>query len=181
MSDYPTPTTVSQNPTSATPAMSPVQESSPYQTPGSYDPAPAAAGEVSATAIHFLVRTRKWVRFCSVMGFIGAAFLVLAAISMMLVTSMAGSLSGVRGAGFGVGLGSFYLILAALYIYPSIRLWQYASSISRLETSRDSFSLEAALDKQRSFWKFVRIMVIITVVFYLVMILFFAIGSVSRI
>ena len=65
-----------------------------------------------------------------------------------------------------VGVGVVYLVFAFLYIYPSLRLWQYASSISLLEVQPNTFNLETALDRQRSFWKFVGIMITIMLVFY---------------
>ena len=92
---------------------------------------------------------------------------------MMFTMGIAGS----RSAGVGLSVGLVYLVFAILYIYPSVRLWQYASSISRLEASRDSFSLETALDQQRSFWKFVGIVVTITIIVYAFVIVFFVMGA----
>lgn len=181
MSDYPTPTPVTQGSQAPAPTPAPQQAMSPYQTPNTHVPATNVSGEISSIAISHLVRTRKWVRLCSVMGFIGSAFMILAGIIMMATGGMLGASSGLRGSaystGLGIGMGLFYLVFAVLYIYPSLRLWQYASSITRLEQSRDSYSLETALDRQRSFWKFVGIMILLLIILYAVMFIFLFIGA----
>ena len=176
MNDYPTPSPISE---ASTPPMSP------YQTPNTvvqdHGQTPNSDNAVSMMVITLLVRTRKWVRLCSVLGFIGSAFMVLAGLFMMISGGTIGASSGISGAAYGggvmLGMGLFYLVFAIIYIYPSLRLWQYASSISRLESSSTSFDLETALDKQRSFWKFVGIMVCIMLGLYAVGIVFFIIGA----
>ncbi len=174
MNDYPTSSPISE---ASTPPMSP------YQTPNTVVQTQAQNSDnaVSIMIIGILVRTRKWVRLCSVLGFIGSAFMVLAGLFMMISGGTLGASSGMGGAAYGggvmLGMGLLYLVFAILYIYPSLRLWQYASSISRLESSSASFDLETALDKQRSFWKFVGIMVCIILGLYAVGIVFFIIGA----
>jgi len=71
------------------------------------------------------------------------------------------------GTGMIAGIGAFYLLFALLYIYPSMRLWQYASSITQLQNSEQIIDLETALNKQRSFWKFVGLMITIILGLYL--------------
>ena len=88
MNDYPTPTAAT------TPAMSPYQ--APTTNPAM--PSQGAGNDISALVISHLVRTRKWVRLCSVMGFIGSVFMVLAGLFMMISGNMIGSSSGMRGA-----------------------------------------------------------------------------------
>jgi len=83
------------------------------------------------------------------------------------------------GSGMMAGMGIFYLVFSILYIFPSLRLWQYASSISNLESSQQTLDLETALDRQRSFWKFVGIMVTLTIILYIVAIAVFAISAIA--
>lgn len=138
---------------------------SPYGTP-SADPAATQNTRVSDLAIDMLRRTKGWVKFLSILGFIGSGFMILGAIGIF-------SMGNTIGGGFGVGIGVIYLAMSALYIYPCVLLWQYGSSINKLMQSRESIDLETALDKQRGFWKFVSIMAIIIISVYLMMILFF--------
>ena len=57
--------------------------------------------------------------------------------------------------------------MAALTIYPLVRLSKYASAIARLRFSQSMADLEDALDQQRAFWKFVGIMTLILTVLWI--------------
>jgi hypothetical protein len=157
MSDFPTPTA----------AMSP------YQTPSHSSENSDDHSAVSAMVVNQLVRTRAWVRLCSVLGFVGSAFMVLAGLAMLLGGAAASATMAnnsatpaMYGSGMIAGMGAAYLVFSILYIYPSLKLWQYASGISQLESSQHTIDLETALDKQRSFWKFVGLMFTIILCLY---------------
>jgi len=60
-----------------------------------------------------------------------------------------------------VVMGLVYLVLSLLYLIPSIKLWKYGSAIYRLLSTNSIADLENAMEQQRSFWKFVGIMIII--------------------
>lgn len=133
--------------------------------------------------IQQLVRTRRWVRLCSVIGFIGSAFMLLGGIGMSIagvagVSATPSPSSIAYSAGMFGGIGIMYLLFSFLYIYPSLKLWQYASGISRLEASQQTVDLETALDKQRSFWKFVGLMITIILILYVLIIGFAIIAAV---
>lgn len=173
MSDFPTPTAITSTPAAA-----------PYQTPTSTPQYQELNKSVSNIVINHLVRTRGWVRLCSVLGFIGSAFMVLAGLVMLVGGAASSTVShkpaaAIYGSGMMVGMGVFYLVFSILYIFPSLRLWQYASSITILESSQQTLDLETALDRQRSFWKFVGIMITITLILYIVAIAVFTIGAVA--
>ena len=63
-------------------------------------------------------------------------------------------------------LGLVYLPMAALYIYPALKLWGFGSAINRLVASRSSGDLEVALGQQKSFWKFAGIVTIVMIALY---------------
>lgn len=126
-----------------------------------------------------LQKTKPWVRFMSVMMFVGAGFMLLAGIMMgalgatgAMKQAGAGSPFGNQfgGAAFGVGLAAVYALLAVLYIYPALKLWKYADRIRDLVNSRQVIDLEKALNEQRAFWKFVGVMIIAMFVIYFVII-----------
>jgi hypothetical protein len=187
MNDSPTPSPISQASQAPTPSLTEPQPMSPYQTPDTLvqpqGQPQGPANDVSALVISHLVRTRKWVRLCSVLGFIGSGFMLLGGLAMIISGSAMGASSSIKGTPYGteffLGIGLAYLVFALLYIYPSLRLWQYASSINQLESSPSSFHLETALDKQRSFWKFVGIMISIILGLYAVGIVLAIIGAVA--
>lgn len=145
--------------------MSQIPTSNPYGAPIS-DPHSTANSEVSALAMEMLRRTKGWVLFLSIIGYISCGLMVVAALFMMLGMSvMSSQVDTGLPMGF-AGLGLIYLILAALYIYPCVKLTQYSSSIKRLLASQSTIDLETALDHQRGFWKFCGIMALIMVSLY---------------
>lgn len=160
----------------------------PYQASGSgaYE-AEGSSGNVSPGVMQALGATKPWVRFCSVLGFIGTAFLVIAAFAMLALggaAGFAGSSSELGAAGALAGalpvvLCIIYLVVAGLYLFPSIKLWKYGTHIMNLMNSQSMEDLEAALDAQRSFWKFVGIMLCVVIGCYLVILLFAMVAAVA--
>lgn len=146
----------------------------PYSpSPAGYEsPLASSSALVSQAVIDQLARTKPWVRLMSVLLFVGAGFLVLAAIAMFVVGAIGAGTTGMRnaamGAGMGVGLGAFYLVLAVLYIFPGMKLWKYASRIEHLIQSNQELDLVSALSEQRAFWKFAGIAAVLCIVLYIV-------------
>jgi hypothetical protein len=102
-----------------------------------------------------LAGTRPWVRLCSIFGFIYTGLFLLIAIVIM-TSSAFGRMGGME-----ILIGGIYLVVAAVFLFPSIKLWKFGSSIVRLMQSSRVVDLEDALHQQRGFWKFTGIMVII--------------------
>ncbi len=127
---------------------------------------------VSEAALAHLAGTKPWVRLISVVMFIGAAFILIIAIVFAVAGTaiMANAKLGAYGAGVTAGIGIAYGIFALLYIYPALKLWKYASRIGDLLHTRDPLALEMALNEQRSFWKFVGVLVLVMLVLYAVII-----------
>lgn len=132
--------------------------------------APNEGSQASPSTIQTLSATRPWVLFCSIMGFIGAVFMIVYGIMMTFFGVMIGQPSPAampsgRGApdmtAFMSVMGVFYLLLAVFYVIPSVKLWKFGSAIKRLALSGSNADLEQAIDQQRSFWKFVGILIIV--------------------
>ena len=149
----------------------------PYATPSAsgYETLHAGGGLVSQAAIQQLVGTRPWVIFFAVMMFIGSGFLVLGALGMAMMGGMSSIVSSRSAtpfpAGIGFALAAVYLVLAVVYVFPGVKLVQYASAISRLVRTRQESDLVMALDRQRSFWKLVGIMMIVMIGLYVLFII----------
>jgi hypothetical protein len=136
----------------------------PYQASSHSAYPVASSGSVSPATLQALAGTKPWVRLCSILGFIGAGMMILAGLAVMATGVFGGMGSRQSAAMTGLPLvaaGIFYLLMALLYLFPSLKLWQYGSSIVRLMSSGSNADLEAALDQQRGFWKFVGIMMVI--------------------
>lgn len=144
----------------------------PYSSPVTHATPPSfsASTEVSQGVLAQLAGTKLWVRFMSVLMFVGAGFMLLAALVMLVAggSIAASAKPGTFPAGMMTGIAILYALLSVLYIYPALKLWKYATQIGALLISGSMMDLESALGQQRSFWKFVGIMVIALFAMYFV-------------
>lgn len=142
-------------------------EANPYSTPSAnlYGAASGAGGDaVSPSTIAQLTGTKPWVRFLSVLMWIGVIFMLLGAVFMLLAGSSGVAQMGENsayGAGVMAGMALYYGVMAFVIIYPALKMWKYANSIGRLAASHSVADLDAALAEQRRYWKFSGILVII--------------------
>jgi hypothetical protein len=100
--------------------------------------------------------------------FIGTVFMVLAALAMMLAgaTIFKNSAGVGSPAAMGAGIGIIYLVFAVIYIFPALKLWKYANGIAALLATGSIANLEDALNQQRSFWKFIGVLMLAILVLY---------------
>jgi hypothetical protein len=142
--------------------------------------APAAPGggtyapDVPQGAVEALRGTRPWVLLFSILGFLVAALLLFAALAVLLGGG-AFLLGGVEGAdaasgGLMFGLGLLYLLIAFVYVVPSLYLYRYASRIARIVGGGGVAALVEALDQQRRFWRVAGILALAMIVLYVVII-----------
>ncbi len=104
---------------------------------------------VPAEVVAPLRETTPWVRLMGVLTVIGAAFLLLMTIVVLAAPPP----------NFPRWLALVYLVIAALYVPPAVHLLRYAKSIEKLVITNELQDLQAALTAQRSFWRFVGIVV----------------------
>lgn len=139
------------------------------------------SGLMTERVVASLRKTRPWVLFIAILGFIGAAFTLVASIPMFLGGGMMGMSgmdgldagAGLAGTGFMIGIGAMYLLLAVIYFIASLYLLRYANAIKRAVNGLNASDLEVALDAQASFWKLVGILSIVSIV---LMIVFMVVG-----
>ncbi len=127
---------------------------------------------ITAAMMGYLKQTKPWVRFISIMGFIGTGLLFLLGLFLILGAGLLSSLS--RTALGGVPLGLIGFICAALgclYFFPALHLFRYAGGIKRALISDQVGGMEDALMHQRSFWRFVGILVLIILILQVLVIL----------
>jgi len=157
-------------------------EANPYSTPVAnlYGNASGTSDDaVSPGTIAALAGTKPWVRFMSVMMWIGAAIMLIAAAGMGILGAVGGPVktaidqAGAFGGAPLIAIAIIYGVLALLYVYPAVKLWSYATRIATLSTTRSVADLNMALNQQRQFWKFCGIMVIIMLCAYVVLIIGF--------
>lgn len=133
-------------------------------------PSPAALpvpGGVSEDTLALLRATKPWVRLLSVLGFIGLGFLVLGSLAFLLIP-MGGM--GAMSLGPKVAITSVYLAMGCVQFPAVLFLSRYASRIGNLAASGAPADLEEALRAQKSFWKYVGILTLVMIGFYVVVI-----------
>ena len=149
----------------------------PYSSPQSnlFSGSAATSAETVTQGVMLqLKKTRPWVRFMSVLMFVGAGLMLLVGLFVGLAGGVGAfskanpEMSTAFRAGFGVGMAVVYGLLAALYIFPALKLWKYADRIRDLCNSMHTLDLEKALNEQRSFWKFVGVMALVMICIYVV-------------
>lgn len=128
---------------------------------------------VPPVVLEHLRATRPWVKFCSLSGYITALFIFI--IDLVMVRMMINHYPIQQT----VMLAVFYLVLAGLFIIPSLRLSYYERSITRLTVSNRIEDLELAIAHQRAFWKQMGIMILIILLLYLITVAFSAIVLLS--
>ncbi len=134
------------------------------------------SGLMSEMIVASLRKTRPWVLFIAILGFIGAAFMLLASIPVFLGGGMMGMTGfegadaglGMAGTGMMIGMGVIYLLMGVIYFMASLYLLRYASAIKRAVTGLNIGDLESALEAQASFWKLVGILSIVSIILMLV-------------
>ena len=137
--------------------------------------ATATSGFVTPAAIAHLRGTRPWVRLLSILGFVGVGFLVIAAVGVVGFTRL---IPGTGPLG-GLAVGSFYLLMAGIYVFPALFLSRYASAIRRLESARDAVSLERALEEQKKFWRLVGIITLVALGVNVLVVFFVIVAGVA--
>jgi hypothetical protein len=146
--------------------------SNPYRSPFSVSEGQAVGDESGQVMTHkvlsMLRQTQPWVRFLSVLGIIIAALMVLVGSFGFVAMTFASS----RTDSFPFFLWLVYIAVGVLYFLPALLLFRYASRINDLWTNRSVRALEDALEAQKSFWKFVGILMLVVIVLYLLVIVF---------
>jgi hypothetical protein len=150
----------------------------------SVEPAVSVA-TLTPLAQQYLDQTRPWVRFISIMTFVSAGFMLVVGGGMMAFSVYGGIAARNQGevpalgSAIGAGVMSLvYLVMAIAYVAPGVYLFRYASAIRNLKANSNATGLEDTLKHQRSFWRYVGILMAVTMVLaVIVFVLAIALGA----
>lgn len=109
--------------------------------------------------------TQKWAKFLAILGFIGVGIMFIAGFVVMLMGSSFNSLTPYP-MPFGV-LGIVYIILAALYFFPLLYLWKFATNIKNAIVRNVQNIAEKAFFNLMAHYRFVGILTIVIISLYL--------------
>ena len=150
-----------------------MEENTPYQPPSSSQIRELQSHTQLIT--EELRKTKPWVIFLAVVGFILAALSLFGGLAMFVLGAIGMSGSGSENIGFrigfGLGIGSIYLIAAFFYFYPSFRLLKFGTCIGRFQRTGNGADLLEAITQQRRFWRFVSIALIVLMIFYIMFVI----------
>jgi len=122
--------------------------------------------KLSPAGLSFLASAAKWANFLAIVCFI---FIGISAITMVSLIFGASALS--LGADEYVTAGALstfgvlYLLFLAFFCLPIYFLYNFGSKAKKAIANRDSIQLELCLDALKKHYKFIGIMVIITIAF----------------
>jgi Family of unknown function (DUF5362) len=119
-------------------------------------------------AQYYLNEGAGWAKMLGIMGFIGCGFIIIIAFSLGAIFNMASRFSPnptAFPAGLGVLMGIVYALLALLYFFPSLYIYQFGTNAKKGILSRESADITLAVTKLKSFLKFWGILTIIGIAF----------------
>ena len=117
----------------------------------------------------YMLEIAKWSRFLSILGFIAIGLMILAGIFMAFLGSAIGGMAG------GIGGGLFaviYLVIAALYFFPIYYLFLASRGIKQGLLNDDEVQFTLGFANLKSHYKFLGILTIIILAFYVLALLF---------
>ena len=109
-----------------------------------------------------LLSTAKWTKFLCIVGCIGIAIMLI----FGLVVIVAGASFGLASTPIGAGMGVIYLFIAALYIYPLIKGFQFANATKAACLTDNEAELARGFSSLRSLMQFFGILTIIVLAIY---------------
>ena len=133
--------------------------------------------QLSDQAKKYLLEASKWANFIAIFGFIAIGLLIIMSFSIgsIMANLPEGSLGGLSPKFFSF----FYLIAAGIYFIPIFFLFQFGQKTKQALLEDDHNLLTFGLKKLRSHYKFIGVLIIVFIVFYLLLILFGAFGALA--
>lgn len=133
--------------------------------------------KLSDEATAFLREAKTWSLFLSILGFIGVGMMVLAGIFVGVFFSVMDIFENIPNTPdfpFGL-LGFLYIILAVVYFFPVYYLYKFSNDLGSALLAHDEVRLTSAFRFLKKHFKFIGIMIICLIAFYIILMIVFAI------
>ncbi len=128
---------------------------------------------LNVQAQSYLRQAGKWAGFLGIIGFIGSALILILALLIgaffSLIAANSPTLQALP-ASFGGAMSFIYLLIAVIYFFFSLYLYQFGTRIKRGISYNDEAVITNALGKLKSFFKLWGIATIVTLVLYVLFI-----------
>jgi hypothetical protein len=141
--------------------------------------------QLDQQASAYLGDTARWAKFLAIVGFIFCALIVIVAIfAGSIFSAMFGRMGGQMGTnsldGVGAAGGAFiavlYILIALLYFFPLLYLYNFATKMRAALRSNDQVQLTASLRNLKACFRFIGVLTIISLGFMALGLLFGIIG-----
>lgn len=118
----------------------------------------------------------RWTKFLAIVGFVMMGIMVLLGFFMgsIMATAMGGSAMGAMG---GIGFTLLYLLIAALYFYPTYALYKYSVLIKPAIANADTEMFNRAIGYKKAMFKYMGILMIIVIALYALIFMFAIMGG----
>ncbi|RDV12550.1 hypothetical protein DXT99_22555 [Pontibacter diazotrophicus] len=135
---------------------------------------------ITPPSAEFLRTAARWGKFLAIIGFVMIGFMVLMALG--IGAFMSGMMQGMNNTtGVMSALGSsffsiFYLLFALLYFFPVLYLYRFSSKVQRALDLQSETEIDEAFKNLKSLLKFMGVLTIIVLAFYVLSILVVFLG-----
>ena len=144
---------------------------------------------VTSEMKNYLLEAAKWAKFLAIVGFVFIGLLVRGAFTFgSIISTLMGGMgnssamgaSGFAAGGAGIIMTVYFLLIALLYFFPCLYLYQFATRTQNAIRANLEFDLAYAFSRLKSFFKFIGILFIIILAFYALGVVAMLIGFAAR-
>lgn len=133
------------------------------------NPAASLIPQITMESLGYLNTAAKWAKFLAILGFIGVGILVLLGLFLGVIFSVINYIPAMANFPFPLHwLGLFYIVLAAVYVFPVIYLNNFSNHITKAVAFRETQFLTSALCNLKKHLKYIGIMTIVCIISYFV-------------
>lgn len=136
---------------------------------------------VSTVSRGFLAETAKWAKLLAILGFIMCGFMTIAAFFLPFLMSFMPSgemmSMGIVGKGLGMIMTIIYLGFAVLMFIPCLYLFRFSTKMKAALVQSESETMDTSFRNLKSFFKFYGIITIITMCFYVLILIITILGA----
>ena len=142
--------------------------------------------QIDQQSIAYMSETARWAKFLSIVGFVMCGLMVIFALLFGSIMSSFSRLGGSDVYSSSVNFGStffslFYIVLAILCFFPCLYLFNFSTKMQTALRNNDQANLNLSFGNLKSCFKFVGILTIVILSFYLLgIIVVFSVVSMWR-
>ena len=139
--------------------------------------------QITETAKKHLKTTSSWTNFYAILSFISIGFMLLSGITTLISGSFLRGFSDYSMymdttalSSMSAFIGILYVLMAVVMFFPALYLFRYGKSATTALAENNTLALEDSIKNMKSYWKFIGIMAIISIVLCIIAISIMLIG-----